>query len=324
MADFEGVDRIFEIYEKKRERAAQKRRAKIDEVYKKVPRIEEIDKEINLRGIENVKSILKDPHNHEKYNKDLNENLLRLEKEKSELLEKNSIDKDFKKYEYECEKCSDTGYLSDGKKCHCLKQGLINEAYNSSNIAELMKKNCFENFSFDYYSKEKGKFPDSPFNNIERIYKRTISFCDNFDESEKSLFFYGTTGLGKTFLSCAAAKKLIEKGKVVVYIRASKLFNIFEDYKFGRLKEKKAIDNLYDCDLLIIDDLGSEAVNKMNNSVLFDVFDERISKGKKFIINTNLDLKEIGSAYSMRFTSRIMENFIICNFYGDDIRYKKL
>ena len=84
------------------------------------------------------------------------------------------------------------------------------------------------------------------------------------------------------------------------------------------------IDNLYSCDLLIIDDLGSESMSKMNNSVLFDVFDERIAKGKKFIISTNLDLKEIGRVYSMRFTSRIMENFIMCRFYGEDIRYKLL
>ena len=82
------------------------------------------------------------------------------------------------------------------------------------------------------------------------------------------------------------------------------------------------IDILYSCDLLIIDDLGTEVLSKMNNAALFDIFDDRISNGKKMIINTNLDIKEIGNKYSTRFTSRIMENFIVCKFFGEDIRYK--
>lgn len=319
-----SAEEIFIKYEEKRENAARKRSENIEKVYNLVPRIREIDKEINIFGIQNVQNILRDPHNHEKYNSEMEENLTRLEEEKRTLLKENNIPEDFKKYEYECEACSDTGYTPDGKMCVCLKQSLINDAYSSSNIGELMKKNNFDNFKFDYYSKEKGKYNDSPFENITRIYNRTKNFCEEFDITDKSLFFYGTTGLGKTFLSCAAAKELIEAGKTVVYVRASKLFTMFEDYKFGRLKDKSAIESLYDCDLLIIDDLGSEADNKLNASVLFDVFDERISKGKKFIINTNLDLKEIGKVYSMRFMSRIMENFIICNFYGEDIRYKML
>ena len=319
-----SAEEIFIKYEEKREAAARKRSENIERVYKLVPRIREIDKEINIFGIQNVQNILRDPHNHEKYNSEMEENLKRLEEEKRTLLKENNIPEDFKKYEYECDACSDTGYTPDGKMCVCLKQSLINDAYSSSNIGELMKKNNFDNFKFDYYSKDKGKYSDSPFENITRIYNRTKNFCEEFDTMDKSLFFYGTTGLGKTFLSCAAAKELIEAGKTVVYVRASKLFTMFEDYKFGRLKDKSAIDNLYDCDLLIIDDLGSEADNRLNASVLFDVFDERISKGKKFIINTNLDLKEIGKVYSMRFMSRIMENFIICNFYGEDIRYKML
>lgn len=322
MADSEIVSKIFELYDQKREKSAKERRLRIDEVYRRVPRIEEIDREINIRGMQNVQNILKNPNKHEKYNAELKENLERLENEKNTLLDKNNIERNFKRYEYECEKCSDTGYMPNGKQCICLKQGLMNEAYNSSNISELMKKHNFNTFSFDYYSKEKGEYPDSPYVNMERIYKRTISFCEDFDKMEKGLFFYGTTGLGKTFLSCAASKKLIELGKIVIYVRAAKLFSIFEDYKFGRLKDKKMIDNLYDCDLLIIDDLGSEVANKLNNSVLFDIFDERISRGKKFIISTNLDLKELGKIYSMRFVSRIVENFIICKFYGEDIRYK--
>lgn len=324
MADSEAVNRIFEKYEEKRVKAAIERNERIEEIYLKFPRIKEIEDEINLLGIRNVKNILKDPDNHQKYNTDFDLKVKKLENEKNSILDKNGIDPNFKKYRYECEECSDTGYTPDGKKCRCFMQSMADEAYNISNISELMRKNNFDTFSFDYYSKEKGKYPDSPFNNIKRIYNRTKNFCENFDEFEKGLFFYGSTGLGKTFLSCAAAKNLIDKGKIVIFMRASKLFSLLEDYKFGRLSDKKIIDNIYSCDLLIIDDLGAEVKNKLNTSMIFDILDERIISKKKMIINTNLDMNELSKEYSMRFTSRIVENFVICNFYGDDIRYKMI
>lgn len=324
MADNELINKIFARYEEKRQNAIKERRERINEVYSKVPRIREIDSEINARGMKNVNNILREPSKHDEYNKDLNENLKRLEDEKNALLEQYNIPKDFKKYKYECSLCSDTGHTPDGKLCSCFKQALADEAYNSSNIAELMKKNNFDTFNFDFYSKEKENYKESPFENIMWIYNRTKKFCDEFDTMDKSLLFYGTTGLGKTFLSCAAAKELIERGKNVIYVRSSKLFNMFEDYRFGRMKDRTLIDRLYDCDLLIIDDLGAEAANKFNDSILFDVFDERISRGKKLIISTNLDIKELGKTYSMRFVSRIMENFIVCRFYGEDIRYKAM
>lgn len=318
------TSRVFARYEEKRQNAAQLRRARIDDVYKKVPRIKEIDNEINMRGMKNVQNILREPARSDEFNADMNANLDRLENEKKELLEKYGIPKDYNKYKYECSECSDTGYTPDGKQCRCLKQSLIDETYNSSNVKELLKKCTFKSFRFDYYSEEKGQYRDSPLNNIKRIYNRAKDFCDEFDTIEKSLFFYGKTGLGKTFLSCAVMGRLIEIGKIVVFLRASKLFSILEDNKFGRLQDKKLLGDLYNCDLLIIDDLGSEAQGKLNNAFLFDILDDRLARGKKIIINTNLDMKEIGKVYSMRFTSRVMENFIVCKFYGDDIRYKAM
>ncbi len=324
MPDSEAINKIFSRYEEKRELAANKRRQRIDGVYKSVPRIKEIDNEINMRGMRNVQNILREPNRHKEFNEDLKINLDRLENEKKELLQRNNIPENYAEYEYECKLCSDTGYTPDGKQCTCFKQSVLNEAYNASNIGELIKKQNFESFSFNYYSKEKGSFPDTPYNNMERIYKRAVNFCSEFDNSDRSMLFYGTTGLGKTHLSCAIAKRLIEAGKIVLYVRASKLFSRLGDYKFGREKDKSFTDSLYSCDLLIIDDLGTEAANRINTSLLFDVIDERLSTGKKVLISTNLSLTEIGKVYSMRMTSRIVENFIICQFYGEDIRYKKI
>ena len=116
----------------------------------------------------------------------------------------------------------------------------------------------------------------------------------------------------------------MDSGKTVVYVRATKMFSLYEDYKFGRNTDKSVIDNMYGCDLLIIDDLGTEPVNKNNMSFLFDLVNERTAEGKKIIINTNLQISEITKMYSMRFTSRLYEYFMLYKFYGEDIRIQKL
>ena len=122
----------------------------------------------------------------------------------------------------------------------------MDETFSESNIKKLLEKCTFEGFRFDYYSKDKGGKKYSPLENIQSIYNRTKSFCDCFDTSEKSLLFYGPTGLGKTYLSCAAAGRLIKEGYTVVYIRATKLFSVFEEYKFGRLEDKRGDSRPHD------------------------------------------------------------------------------
>ena len=157
-----------------------------------------------------------------------------------------------------------------------------------------------------------------------RIYNSCKRFCENFESEVKSILFYGPTGLGKTFLSSAVAKEIMDSGKTVVYTRATRLFAMNDDYKFGRNSDKSVIDNIYNADLLIIDDLGTEPYNKNSISFLFDVINERIAENKKMIINTNLQLNELTKLYSTRFTSRLYEYFILYKFYGEDIRIQKL
>lgn len=323
MADSATINKIFNEYEELRQRAANERRQRIDEVYKKVPRICEIDDEIYLLGLNNMQSILKTPEKSEVLNSEMKLKFKILNEEKKKLIEKNNIDADYEEYRYECMDCGDTGYTEDGKKCKCLLQKLINEAYAKSNLGDILKKQNFDTFSFDYYSKENIGEDISPYENMKKIYNRCKKFCDDFENEEKSLLFYGSTGLGKTFLSSCIAKDLIDKGKTVIYTRATKLFNVYEDYKFGRNDDKSLIDNLYNADLLIIDDLGTEPQNKNNTAFLFDLISERISENKKIIINTNLSISELAKIYSSRFASRIYESFDPRRFFGEDIRIQK-
>lgn len=324
MADSFTVNRIFNEYEDLRSKASNERRLRIEKIYQKVPRIKEIDDEIYSAGFENMQSILKDPANADDYNKKLKQKFSLLKDEKQKLIKENNIPENYDEYKYECSECSDTGYTKDGKKCRCFVQKLIDAAYAKSNLGDILKKQNFSTFAFEYYSKQGINGELSPYANMVKIYERCKKFCENFDDEERSLFFYGQTGLGKTFLSSCIAKELIDNGKTVIYTRATRLFNIYEDYKFGRNGDKNDIDNLYNADLLIIDDLGTEPQNKNNSAFLFDLLCERIACGKKMIINTNLSIAEMTKIYSNRFTSRIYENFIVYKFYGDDIRIKKI
>lgn len=323
MADEMTVNKIMGEYEEMRIEAANKRKKRIDEINGKFPRIEEIDKEIFRRGLDNVNNILKNPEKKDEYNGDFKENLKRLNDEKQKILTENNIPFDYDKYEYVCDMCHDTGYEPDGKRCKCFEQKLINEAYSMSNMADIIKSQNFDTFSFDYYSKKSQDGLISPYENMVKIYRNCKNFCENFDTETKGMVFYGPTGLGKTFLSGAVAKEVMDMGKTVIYLRAAKMFSVYEDYKFGRNTDRTLIDNIYNTDLLIIDDLGTEIQDKKNYSFLFDVVNERTANGKKIIISTNLEISEITKLYSMRFTSRLYENFMMYRFYGEDIRLQK-
>ena len=190
-------------------------------------------------------------------------------------------------------------------------------------MSDLLKTQNFENFNESYYKNVKIPGTEkTPYENIMNIKNFCMEYVNEFDNTEKNLLFYGDTGVGKTFMSSCIAKALMDKGKTVLYIRAARLFKIFEDERFGRIKE--GTEDLYMSDLLIIDDLGTEAESRNNNSYLLELMNERMVSGKKIIINTNHNFEQLERRYSKRFSSRLLENFNMMFFYGDDIRRIKL
>jgi len=220
---------------------------------------------------------------------------------------------------YDCPYCKDTGYIN-GEKCKCFKQAIIDMLYEQSNIKTLLKTDNFANLSYSYYQGE-------DLLRFKNAVETCQNFVKNFNSDYHNLFFYGTVGTGKSFLSGCVAKELIEKGNVVIYFSSTSLFETLSKNSFDfRAKEEfnHLLEDLYTCDLLIIDDLGTELTNTFVASQLFACLNERHLRKKATIISTNLSLEELRDRYSDRIFSRITSNFEVCKLTGPDIRmYKK-
>lgn len=254
----------------------------------------------------------------------LREKLNFLKKKKTEILKSHGYPEDYLEPKYECNICKDTGYVN-GKRCKCFNQKLINIYYKQSSIAEILQKENFSNFNFEYYSDKPYGDKPSPRANMRTIVEFALNFIKHFDTIEESLFFYGNSGLGKTFLANCIAKELLDRGKSVIYRTAP---DLIEGLRINKLNPDSEIYNEYlellkECDLLIIDDLGTEPITAFSLQEFFNILNTRLLLGKKFIISTNLPLSEIMAIYPERIYSRIFGHFKLLNFYGEDIRLKK-
>ncbi len=314
-------------YNRKRLKAARNADLKRDKLYAKVPRLEEIEREIQLTSIKISKLLLSGPENLDEQVKNLKTEIENLKTERKEIYIKHNIPKNFLQPNYECKKCNDTGYNSDGKRCSCLNKQIINNLYSMSNMVHMLKKENFNSFDINVFSNavyENEKL--TPRQNMYYILDISEDFCYNFHESNMNLLFYGGTGLGKTFMCNCIAKALIDRGISVLYQTAFSLFETVEIHKFNMQTEteenKLNYNMIFDCDLLIVDDLGTELNNSFTNSELFNIINERLITEKKTIISTNLSLEKLAQTYSDRIMSRVLNNFALLKFYGKDLRWE--
>lgn len=226
--------------------------------------------------------------------------------------------KDYTNPPYECPICNDTGY-NGIKMCDCMKKRLRLESLKTSGLGKLAQTQSFNNFSFDYYS---GADRERAMKNYEVLKDFALSF--DGDEPDNFLLI-GGTGLGKTHLSTSVAKVIIERGYYVVYTTAIRMFDLFEKKRFSQsYQNAESTDKFFDCDLLIVDDLGCEMSTQFTVSALYDLINTRLNDGKATVISTNLSASELRKKYDDRLTSRIFGHFIPLPFSGTDIRQQKL
>lgn len=294
-------------------------------LYEQFPRLKEIDLQMSQIGSDISKSIMKAPKQAEIMLHELKLTLDALKLEKARLMVNNDIPANYLELQFKCGKCKDTGFLETNERCTCFNQKLISLAYQMSNIEKQMEKQNFDNFDLLVFSDEpieKGGY--SQRDNMKKILSDSELFVDTFPNS-KNLLFFGSSGLGKTYLCNSIAKSLLDKGFSVIYQTPFGIINLLEKKTFTEKDNEFiqiAYNQLFQCDLLIIDDLGTETANTFTINEFYNIINTRILNEKSMIISTNIKLSEIASFYNDRIDSRIKGHFQLIKFYGPDIRWE--
>ena len=304
------------------QRGAEQREAAL---FKKIPKAYEIHRKIASCGTLAARAVL-NGGDAAKAIKELKEENLKLRKELKNLLIDNGYNEKYLDVQYACSRCEDTGFYEVNNitnLCECFKKLLAETAYEALNALSPLKLSTFETFQLNKYSRETDEGRVVPYDRMAKIFKFCKDYALSFTASSSSLLMRGETGLGKTHLSLAIANEVIKKGYGVVYMSAPNLLSQLEKEHFsGRYSnEEQTLSLLTDCDLLILDGLGTEFSTSFSVSAVYNIVNTRILHGKPIIFNTNYTIKELEKAYSQRFVSRVTgSNFIKLDFVGKDIR----
>lgn len=315
-------DSLMRRYERIRLANRHLEKERLSEVYRRIPEFEALDSSLGSFAVSRVKSLL---DGDDSVLAAVHESAIQVQSKKRALLVSAGFSADYLDPIYACPACKDTGYIEtedfQKQKCSCLRAMEISLLYRQSNIQDVISQENFSTLSYDYYQGE----------DLERFQgavKICKDFVQNFEHDYHNLFFYGTVGTGKSFLSGCVAHELLNSGHSVIYFSSIGLFELLARYTFDT-KDKGELHSLYEdiynSDLIIIDDLGTEMTNNFVTSQLFSCLNERNIRKKATIISTNLSLEELRDRYSDRIFSRITSNYTLCKLTGPDIRmHKKL
>ncbi len=315
-------DAIFRTYEQKQLKNHNILDKRQEDVYNKIPEISKINGQISFLSVQQGRRLLEGDEN---ALSELKSQIRELSDRKTQLLIEAGYPADYLEPIYDCPDCKDTGYI-DNQKCHCFRKAIIDLLYTQSNLKNTLQKENFDTFSFQYYSDNyvDAKTGLSSLTMVKKAHQAAQEFIDTFSTEFRNLFLYGDTGVGKTFLSNCIAKELIDRSHSVIYFSAFELFDTLAKSRFGKDEAADEMnEHIFDCDLLIIDDLGTELANSFTVSQLFLCLNERLLRRKSTIISTNLSLEALVNIYSERTFSRITSNYTMLKLTGDDIRIKK-
>ena len=317
--------RIRAEYETKTFRPQAEADARRAELYAEIPELREMDGRLAEFGLRTLKTAL-NSQSIEAEVAALREENERLRRARAALLRKHGYPENYTTPQYECEKCRDTGYV-DIRMCSCMRRRMTEAGMEASGLSTLMRTQSFDNFSLDYYRADP-KHHQAMLHYYAMVREYADSFCiEEGKPAPKSLLFMGGTGLGKTHLSTSVARRVIERGYDVYYNSAVGMLSDFEFRRFGNgvvSGEGDDTARYTECDLLIIDDLGTEVVNQFTLSCLYHVINTRLNLQKPTLINTNLNAGELRKLYSDRITSRLLCEYVLVPFYGTDVRKQKL
>ncbi len=310
---------IIRTYERTRDENHQIYEEHVKEAYEKLPELAKLDEERGRLMESRLSALFGEKSEHTDHIMTLEEIALK----RKMILTAAGYPMDYLSPVYTCPDCQDTGYITDSEgiksKCHCFRKQEMAILYEQSNIQDFIEQNNFSTLSYEYCEGE----------DLERLrgaVKISLDFVKSFQNDYRNIIFFGTVGTGKSFLSGCIARELLNMGHSVIYFSAINLFDTLARYSFDA-KAKETLYNfykdLYNYDLVIIDDLGTEVTNSFVTSQLFSCLNERHLNKKATIISTNLNLSEIRDRYSDRVFSRLTSSYEFCKLSGPDVRMIK-
>lgn len=317
----ENFNRIKQEYDQKYIHAAEAAEARLREVHSVIPELRYIDNQLKKTGARIMSIICSGASDSDEQIAKLRADNSELSRMRGALLVNKGYPRDYTDIKYECEKCGDSGYIGT-KMCDCMRRKLVYAGYESSGISRLLREQTFDNFSLDYYAANRDHYE-----NMKRVYEFMKNYAESFDgKSSMNVALFGETGLGKTHLSSALACRIIERGYDVLYTTAVNLVSDYENRRFGNGQNTPGEDTerYTSCELLIIDDLGTEVINQFTVSCLYNIINTRINKQLSTIISTNLTASDFRQKYWDRITSRVFGEYKLLLFTGTDIRAQKL
>lgn len=315
---------IMREYEAMQAEQRAKLERRLEEVYEKIPEMKELNAQASGSALRRYKEYMrsKDRSAMDGFGAEIDE----IKAKKAQLLEMNGFAPNYMEMEYNCSICKDTGMTQTGR-CRCFNARLISKLYEKSNIRPILERENFENFNLEYFDNERQITSTglTAREYMKKVLENCKNFVRDFDVKKTNLLFMGNTGVGKSFLSNSIAKELLDTYHSALYLTSSQLFEHLQKARIERSDEEEELlinDYVDTCELLIIDDLGTESPNSWTSSQLFRIINNRINEDKSTIISTNLSMNMIRDIYSERLSSRLMSLYKVIMLYGDDIRIK--
>lgn len=312
----------FERDKARREDEFEQRR---ETLYRLDPRLRQIDRELRQTMSRLIATALRKGTDPRAAVATLRNRNLTLQRERADILTALRQPADALELKPACYLCGDTGYDKRGKICHCLRNYYASEQKQELSHLLDLGNQSFDTFDLSYYSQT--VWPDygiSPRENMQARYESCVNYACHFGEKQDNLLMFGPAGLGKTHLSAGIAREVSDQGFSVVYDTAAHIFSRFEAEKFGRDEDATGdVNRMLTCDLLILDDLGTEMLTSFVQSALYRIVNTRLMEKRDTIISTNLEPEDLGRRYSPQIASRIEGEYRLIPFFGEDIRRLK-
>ncbi|WP_295581864.1 ATP-binding protein [uncultured Oscillibacter sp.] len=317
-----ALQRFEEDRQQRRERFQERR----ESIFSRQPRLREIDGELRATMSRIISGALRRGADPRPAVERLREENLRLQAEKRALLRQMGLPEDCLEEQPACALCGDTGYCG-GRVCRCLREYYAREQQRELSRMLDLGSQSFDTFDLDWYSDRlaPGQRKSARQHMEEKVYNSCAEYAHRFGRKAENLLLFGAPGLGKTHLSAAIAREVSSRGFSVVYDTAAHVFERFEAQKFGRESGEADTDveRVLGCDLLILDDLGTEMTTAFVQSALYQIVNTRLMEKRSTILNTNLSPEKLAQRYTPQIASRIEGEYQLLPFVGEDIRKLK-